>query len=235
MDRLKRNISKAVGLFLTLLFILPGCGVVAPEPPPTQSKTVTQSSSGEQITLRVATGDSGAGLIPHQRIIDQFEAENPDIVIELESIGGGDYYGRLLTAIRADEGFDILHIGDDALPRFVEQNALLPLDEFMDGLYPLDRQIYLPGLLEPGQWQGQQYLLPKDYSLLAIYYNKKIFDEQQVPYPQAGWTWAEFLATAQALTQDTDGDGQTDRWGVQLPASWTTGFEYWVATAGGQL
>ncbi len=25
------------------------------------------------------------------------------------------------------------------------------------------------------------------------------------------------------------------QWGIQLPAAWTTGFEYWVATAGGSL
>ena len=43
------------------------------------------------------------------------------------------------------------------------------------------------------------------------------------------------LTTAQALTQDSDGDGQTDIWGIQLPANWTTGFEYWVAAAGGSL
>jgi len=78
-------------------------------------------------------------------------------------------------------------------------------------------------------------LLPKDYSPLGIYYNKKIFDEFGVDYPQDGWTWDEFLATAQALTQDTDGDGKTDVWGIQLPGPWTTGFEYWVAAAGGRL
>ena len=25
------------------------------------------------------------------------------------------------------------------------------------------------------------------------------------------------------------------QWGIQLPAAWTTGFEYWVAAAGGSL
>ncbi len=30
-------------------------------------------------------------------------------------------------------------------------------------------------------------------------------------------------------------DGTTTQWGVQLPGPWTTGFEYWVAAAGGRL
>ena len=174
-------------------------------------------------------------MIPHQQIIERFEAENPDITVQLESVEGQDYYGRLLTDIAAGNPPDIMQIGDDALPKFVEQNALVPLDPLMRGPYPLERDIYLPGLLEPGQWQGRQYLLPKDYSTLAVFYNKNIFDEHNVPYPAENWTWDDFLQTAQALTQDTNGDGQTDLWGVQLPASWTTGFEYWVAAAGGQL
>ena len=63
-----------------------------------------------------------------------------------------------------------------------------------------DTSIYLPGLLDPGKVDGKQYLLPKDYSPLAVYYNKKLFDAATVPYPEDGWTWDDLLATAQKLT-----------------------------------
>lgn len=232
MDKLLRFI-----LLLTLLAV-GGCGTVRPEPDQgaDQQETGGGSTGAEgQIVLRVATGDSGEGLTPHQQIIDQFEAKNPNITVEIESVEGQDYYGRLLTEIAAGDAPDIMQIGDDALPKFVKQEALHPLGSFLNGSQSLNREIYLAELIEPGQWQGQQYLLPKDYSPLAIYYNKKIFDTYGVPYPEAGWTWDDFLTTAQALTQDTDGDSQPDVWGVQLPASWTAGFEYWVVAAGGQL
>ena len=42
------------------------------------------------------------------------------------------------------------------------------------------------------------------------------------------------LDTAQKLTIK-DGAGKVTQWGIQLPAAWTTGFEYWVAAAGGTL
>ncbi|MCB0211651.1 MAG: sugar ABC transporter substrate-binding protein [Anaerolineae bacterium] len=217
------------------------CGMAMPYPEPTETPDIVETTemaetaAQGEIVLRVATGDSGSGLVPHQKIIEQFEAENPGISIILESVEGRDYYGRLLTAIAAEDAPDIVQIGDDALPQFVGQQALLPLDGLMAGDYPLDTTIYLPGLLAAGQWQESQYLLPKDYSTLAVFYNKKIFDAYDVPYPTDDWTWDMFLETAQALTKDTDGDGNTDMWGVQLPASWTTGFEYWVAAAGGSL
>ncbi|MBN1400150.1 MAG: sugar ABC transporter substrate-binding protein [Anaerolineae bacterium] len=197
----------------------------APTPRPEGAKTI----------LRVGTGDSGEGLTPHQEIIAAFEAANPDILVQLEAVAGQGYYARLLTQVEAGAAPDIMQIGDDALPLFVERGAFLELDPFISGPYPLDESIYLPGLFEPGMFDAKLYLLPKDFSPLAIFYNKALFDQFGVPYPQDGWSWDDLLQTAQALTQDTDGDGKTDVWGIQLPASWTAGFEYWVAAAGGRL
>jgi len=200
--------------------------VTATPPPPAE---------GAKVILRVGTGDSGEGLNPHQQIIGNFEDENPDILVQLEAVAGRDYYTRLLTQIAAGDAPDIMQIGDDAVPMFVGKGAFLPLDGFITGNYPLDTSIYLPGVLEPGQWEGKQWLLPKDFTPLGVYYNKKIFDEYGIDYPQDGWTWDDLLETAQALTKDVDGDGKTDIWGIQLTANWTTGFEYWVAAAGSRL
>jgi multiple sugar transport system substrate-binding protein len=204
--------------------------VATPEP----EAEVTPAPDAK-IILRVGTGDSGEGLNPHQEIIAAFEDANPDILVQLEAVAGRDYYARLLTQIAANAAPDLMQIGDDAVPMFVSRGAFVSLDDFITGAYPLDTSIYLPGVLEPGQWDGQQYLLPKDFSPLGVYYNKAIFDEYGVPYPEDGWTWDDLLETAQALTRDLDGDGRIDVWGIQLPAAWTTGFEYWVAAAGGRL
>jgi multiple sugar transport system substrate-binding protein len=192
-------------------------------------------AEGAKVILRVGTGDSGEGLNPHQQIIGNFEDENPDILVQLEAVAGRDYYTRLLTQIAAGDAPDIMQIGDDAVPMFVGKGSFLPLDGFITGDYPLDTSIYLPGVLAPGQWEGKQWLLPKDFTPLGVYYNKKIFDKYGIEYPQEGWTWDDLLAKAQALTKDVDGNGKTDLWGIQLTANWTTGFEYWVAAAKGRL
>ncbi|MBK8046632.1 MAG: sugar ABC transporter substrate-binding protein [Anaerolineales bacterium] len=197
--------------------------------------TPTVRPEGAIAVLRAGTGDSGEGLTPHFKIIEQFEAANPDIQVQLEPVGSGDYYARILTQIAAGDPPDLLQIGDDAVPRFVDAGAFIALDDYITGgEHPLDTSIYLPGVLEPGRWNGKQYLLPKDFSPLAVYYNKKLFDEAGVPYPQDGWTWQEFLDTAKQLTK-TDAAGKVTQWGVQLPGPWTTGFEYWVSAAGGKL
>ena len=259
MQRSLGRVTSFTVLFATLAGLLAACGGAASTPPPVERTVVVEATvivertvevprdvvvtptpapqaEGAKIVLRVGTGDSGEGLTPHLKIIEQFEQANPDIQVQLEPVGSGDYYARILTQIAAGDPPDILQIGDDAVPQFVQKGAFADLGPFISGSsYPLDTGIYLPGVLAPGQWDGKQYLLPKDFSPLAVYYNKKLFDQYKLPYPTEAWTWEEFLATAQALTKDTDGDGKTDVWGVQLPGPWTSGFEYWVAAAGGRL
>ncbi|HRW48806.1 MAG TPA: sugar ABC transporter substrate-binding protein [Caldilinea sp.] len=231
-----KRLSFALLLILVLL-VVAGCS--AQEGGFVQTVVVTATPmplpEGAKTVLRVGTGDSGEGLTPHFKIIEMFEAENPDIQVQLEPVGSGDYYARILTQIAAGDPPDLLQIGDDAVPMFVDRGAFVPLDDFITGeSYPLDTSIYLPGVMEPGKWQGVQYLLPKDFSPMAIYYNKRLFDEAGVAYPAEGWTWDDLLATAQALTK-TDAGGNVVQWGIQLPGPWTTGFEYWVAAAGGSL
>ena len=93
-----------------------------------------------------------------------------------------------MTQIAANDAPDVMPIGDDAVPMFVGKGAFIPLDDFIGGDYPLDTNIYLPGVLEPEQWEGKQWLLPKDFSPMAVHYNRKLFDEHSVEYPQDGWT-----------------------------------------------
>jgi multiple sugar transport system substrate-binding protein len=203
--------------------------VITATPAPTEPPPEAEVS-----VIRVGTGDGGEGLNPHQQIIQNFEDENPDILVQLEAVAGRDYYARLLTQLAANSAPDIMQVGDDAVPSFVEKDAFVPLDDYISD-YNIDTSIYLPGLLEPGQIDGKQYLMPKDYSPLGVYYNKKLFDQAGVEYPQPGWSWDDLLAIAQELTVDENGDDIAEVWGIQLPATWTTGFEYWVAAAGGQL
>ena len=143
------------------------------------------------------------GLTPHFKIIEQFEAENPDIQVQLEPVGSGDYYARILTQIAAGDPPDLLQIGDDAVPMFVDKGAFVPLDDFIASAdYPLDTSIYLPGVLEPGKWKGSQYLLPKDFSPMAVYYNKKLFDEAGVAYPTRGLDVGRLAGDGAGADQD---------------------------------
>ena len=224
-----RNVLRLTSFIVLASMVMAACQSSGATPAVSEA-----TPQGGVTVIRVGTGDGGDGLTPHQQIIQNFEDKNPNILVQLEAVAGRDYYARLLTQIAAKAAPDIMQVGDDAVPSFVEKGAFIPLDDCIKQ-NNLDLSGYLPGLLDPGKVNGKQYLLPKDYTPVGVYYNKKIFDAAGVPYPKDGWTWDELLSTAQKLTQDTNNDGTPDIYGLQLPATWTTGFEYWVAAAGGKL
>jgi multiple sugar transport system substrate-binding protein len=62
--------------------------------------------------------------------------------------------------------------------------------------------------------------LPKYCGALALYYNKDLFDEYRVSYPEAGWTYDDYLGAMKKLTLDRDHDGKTDVWGSMMWLSW---------------
>jgi len=68
--------------------------------------------------------------------------------------------------------------------------------------------------------EGMQYGLPKYHGALALYYNKDLFDEFKVDYPDGGWDHDDYLEAMKRLTHDRDGDGHTDLWGSMVDVSW---------------
>ena len=141
--------------------------------------------------------------------------EATGIGIEFENIGSGrDYYTKLQdhrppAARRPTYSTRRPHVAN----AYASKGALLTIDEFVerDGI---DLSVYDPTILANYMIDGELHCLPIDHAALVVYYNKEIFDAAGVDYPQDGWTWDDFLATAQALTLDTDGDGVTDQFGV---------------------
>ena len=83
-------------------------------------------------------------------------------------------------------------------------------------------------------FQGQQYRTGWYSVPLLWVYNKDIFDEFNVDYPpeDGNWDWQDLTEMATQLTQDRDGDGQIDLWGLHLERG---GWFYWPRMFGGDI
>jgi multiple sugar transport system substrate-binding protein len=55
------------------------------------------------------------------------------------------------------------------------------------------------------------YATPLDFTPMMMFYNRRLFDAAGVPYPQRGWSWADFLQAAQRLTIPADEPGRPPR------------------------
>lgn len=227
---MKKSIFAALGLLAAASLILASCAAPAPQVI-TQVVKETQiveatvivapTSPPEKVqgTIRVGSWDSGDMLEPFDGAIKSFEAKYPQVTVQLEAVPQ-DYGDKLLTQFAAGTAPDVFQVGDGSVAEYIGKGVIEPLDPYITGDNPLDMGVFFPAIAALGQKDGSTYLLTKDYSPLVLYYNKTLFDAAGVEYPDENWTWDDFLAAAQALTKDTNGDGEADQWGVQLPGHW---------------
>lgn len=152
-------------------------------------------------------------------LVRAFEAANPGIRIQAESIpwgGGGDYDTRLYTALIAGNGPDAAMVKFQNMPRLMEMDALLPLDDRIAG-WPARPDI------SDDLWKlhrapdGKQYYVPLQYVVLYLYVRQDWFAEKNLPMPA---TFDDFLHGAAALTGG-------DRWGFGLRGG-SGGHDFWA-------
>ncbi|WP_277207217.1 ABC transporter substrate-binding protein [Isoptericola croceus] len=130
-----------------------------------------------------------------ESVAADFEAENPNITVNLENVGtGNDQYTALQNAIAAGDGVpDVAQIEFYALPQFAISEALADLTP-----YGADQ---LEGTFTPGPWgavqqEGAVNALPTDSGPMALFYNARVFDEHGIEVPT---TWDEYVEAARQL------------------------------------
>ena len=171
----------------------------------------------------------------YEAIVAAFEDQNPGIDVQIEYVPNAtDFYTRLATGYAAGLAPDVFLINYRRYGQFAARDALVPVGPLLEASEILDEEDYYPQPLEAFQFNGELMCLPQNLSSLVVYFNRDLFDAASVPYPEAGWTWDDFLAAAKALTIDIDGDGITDQHGLGVENSLIR-FTPFIWQAGGEL
>lgn len=134
-----------------------------------------------------------------QRFAREFEAQNPGVTIEFESIPLADYYTKLLPALAAGSGPDVFQLRAGDVPRYKNYEVIqeLKLDheqalaDFVPGSYGY--------LVEDGKFYG----LPTDVQTIVLFYNTEIFEELGIT--KVPDTWDELIETALLIKEVEDG------------------------------
>ncbi|WP_044894018.1 ABC transporter substrate-binding protein [Bacillus alveayuensis] len=134
-----------------------------------------------------------------QQTLDDFEAKHPNIDVKLEVISE-QYMDVIKTRLIGGEGPDVFYLDAFEAPALIETGVLEPLDEYVTEDFDLDdfEKPLLDAFKGP---DGKIYGFPKDYSTLALFYNKKMFAEAGVEVPK---TWDELREVAKKLTKGTE-------------------------------
>ena len=186
-------------------------------------------------TIQFSTWGSPEEMAILRPLIAEFEAQNPDIHVDLMHIPD-KYFQKIHALLAANLSPDVMFLNNIQFPVYASNDAFLDLTPYLQSSTQLKTQDFFPQTLEGFKWEQRIQGIPRDASNLVFFYNKDLFDQAGMAYPSADWDWETFLRTAQTLTVDRDGDGTPEQFGVS--AHHKNYFLFWfpyVWSAGGDI
>lgn len=155
----------------------------------------------------------------YKKAIEQFEADNPGVKVNMTVTAADQYDTKLTAAITGNQVPDVFYIGAGDIRSYVGSNILLDLTEYIESSDAVDLDNLWEYGVESYRFDGETvgvgniYALPKDVGPFGFGYNKTMFEEAgvELPDPDVPYTWDEFIEVNQELT-----DPENEKFGTGL-------------------
>ena len=138
-------------------------------------------------------------------MVEAFKKENKGTEIKIVDIAADQYEDKITTMLASGDTTDVLAIkGVGSYVNYATKNQLLDLTDTVKGF---DQEVIdnYKGNLEGYEMDGKYYAMPFRKDIYMLFYNKKLFDEQNIAYPK-DLTWDEYEDLAKKLTTEKDGE-----------------------------
>ena len=151
-----------------------------------------------------------------KQVVDEWNANNPDIQVEYQQVDWGSINDYLITSFETGDVPDIFHYESTQILNFGQRGYLTDLS-------PLISEDLKNDVVE-GAWEtvtgknGEIWGVPFLWESRIVLYNKDLFEEAGIEAPTIDnpWTWEDFREAANTLTVDENGDGEPEQWGAAL-------------------
>jgi multiple sugar transport system substrate-binding protein len=163
-----------------------------------------QASAQDEVTLTMSAWD--VATTPYwQAVIDAYEAEHPNVTIELIDVPSADYQDTMNIRLSGGDDTDIITVKDiPGYSAMLTRGQIVPLNDYIDA-DGVDLSAY-SGAADELTYEGSIYALPFRSDIWILYYNKGVFDAAGLDYPTNDMTWDEFDALARQLTSGSGAD-----------------------------
>lgn len=203
-----KPVSVSLLLALSFSLCLAGCSS-------DRAKAESDKSSGGKspVEIKVAFWGAPDEVNIITEIINRWQKARPDITVRLEHTPYRGYVDKLLTRIAGRAGPDIICTEVDLFVTFQSKNVLLDLTPYIGGDPEFDLKDFYPQIVSRFTVKDKLYAVPRDTAPFAcVYYNKKLFDEANLPYPDDDWDMNDMLDKAKKLTK-FDAEGRVTQYG----------------------
>lgn len=158
-----------------------------------------------------------------EAIAKEFTAQNPNIKVKVEVIPWADYWTKMSAAAPAGTLPDVFWMHGGQFATYASGKFLEPITSKV-AAGEIDLNNYAANLASIYTLNGENYGIPKDFDTIGLAYNKELFDQAGIPYPDDTWTYAKLAEVAKQLSQPDKGiygfgakmDTQTGYWNDML-------------------
>ena len=189
----------------------------------TAQGAVAQAVSDVNASLSVYMRDATDYVVAAERAKAVFAERYPNVTVTLRTnptaAGWGGYITNMMNQVASGDSPDVVDMAIEGFLAVSSKGLLADLRPlFADNA---DVQKILadtaPALLTKMEspLTGELNYFPMEWNNIVIFYNKDMFDAAGVAYPENGWTWDDFVKTAQALTV-TNADGVATQYGYRI-------------------
>ncbi len=184
---MKKSMVSIVVCFLMML-TLTACG------------STDQASSGDEKTKLTITVWNYDMIPEFEALFSAYEEQNPNVTIEPIDIAADNYDEKLTTMLASGDTTDILTMKNvTSYANFASRGQLKDMTSYVEGL---DQDAYEGALDYLKTDEGKYLAVPYRTDFWVLYYNKDIFDEAGIDYPE-NLTWEEYHALAKQLSDSS--------------------------------
>ncbi|MGV0028320.1 ABC transporter substrate-binding protein [Phormidesmis priestleyi] len=155
----------------------------------------TQKNEAIEITLSGWQSSPTESRLLKQ-VIDQFEKKYPNIRVKREVINS-QYMDVIKTRLIGEVAPDVFYLDALEAPLLMKYKVLEPLNSYIKPEFKIAD--FEPTLLNAFRQNNQIYGIPKDFTTLALFYNKTAFTKANLTQPPK--TWNEFIQYSKLLTK----------------------------------
>jgi multiple sugar transport system substrate-binding protein len=170
--------------------------------------SVTVTTAQENVELLLAVwASSDAEEQGFRDIIERYQAENPNVTVNLELLPAATALEQIDVRLAAGQAPDIVRVGfrGDAI-HYAQGGGVIDLTPYLD---EANLEDFLPATIELMQYEGGIYGLPVNTDTFGLFYNKAYFEQAGITPPASTeecWTWEEFNEIARQAQENSDAE-----------------------------
>ena len=158
--------------------------------------------SASVLEVKIWDNNQLAGL---QQIADEWTAQS-GVKVNIQVVDWDNYWTLLEAGASGGQMPDVFWMHSNNAQMYMGANKLLDLTDYIAASDVVSLDNYYDGITELYSLNGRNYAVAKDHDTIALLYNKALFDKYSVAYPTDEWTWDDYKAAAEAITEASGGD-----------------------------